>query len=188
MKAFTWWRKRKGGRERQADTGDAETARGRLIAQMGSQVKDLAAAAVEELRREGWLDDGSLRAAHLTRANLEGATLSWANLERARLEEANLSGANLLGADLRRADLRRANLSGAELTVADLRGAILAEADLSGADLSGANLAEADLRWADLRGTGLGGASLVEVQVTVEQLAQARSLEGATLPDGTRFD
>ncbi|MEZ4736236.1 MAG: pentapeptide repeat-containing protein [Caldilineaceae bacterium] len=72
-----------------------------------------------------------------------------------RLEGADLSYLNLMGTNLRGANLRTANLRRA-----DLRGVSLAGADLSGADLTGA-------------------------QVTEEQLGQAKSLAGATLPDGT---
>jgi uncharacterized protein YjbI with pentapeptide repeats len=52
-------------------------------------------------------------------------------------------------------------------------------ADLSEADLSGANLSGADLRSADLsfaRGW------------TVEQLTTAHSLEGATMPNGQKYE
>jgi hypothetical protein len=54
-------------------------------------------------------------------------------------------------------------------------------ADLRGADLSMANLEGADLSGADLSGANLRGA-----QITPDQLAQAKALTGATLPDGTK--
>jgi len=64
-----------------------------------------------------------------------------------------------------------ANLSGANLSGADLHGADLSDADLSDADLSDADLSDADLRAAK--------------GVTTEQLEfDARTLEGATMPDG----
>lgn len=72
-----------------------------------------------------------------------------------------LSGVNLRGIDLSRADLSRANLSNA--------------------DLSGATLYRVDLYEADLSAANLDGA-----MVTVEQLAEARSLNGAILPNGTQ--
>ncbi len=72
--------------------------------------------------------------------------------------EANLSGANLSGANL-----RRTYLTGAALT----------EANLSRADLSAAALTEA---------------ALGRAKVTSEQLGSARSLEGATMPDGSAHD
>jgi len=46
------------------------------------------------------------------------------------------------------------------------------------ADLPGVNLNQADLERANLAGA----------KVTGEQLAQARSLRGATLPDGTKHE
>jgi len=60
---------------------ELEANKADLIAQMGSSVKDVAIAAVEELRRHGWLCDGSLQGAILSGANLEGAYLVMANTE-----------------------------------------------------------------------------------------------------------
>src|SRR5690606_15534702 len=54
-----------------------------LIAQMGSSVNDEAIRAVEDLRRHGWLMDGSLEGVTLANANLERANLFGANLEKA---------------------------------------------------------------------------------------------------------
>jgi hypothetical protein len=70
-----------------------------------------------------------------------------------------------------------ADLSGAPLFGADLRGANLYRADLRGANLSDAVLSEADLWQADLSGAE---------GVTNEKLEQqAKTLNGATMPDGT---
>jgi hypothetical protein len=130
-----------------------------LIARMGSRVHDVAIAAVEELRRYGWLTDGSLRGAILVEANLEhahlggadlrGAFLRGANLQRALLVEAHLHHANLTFANLQKADLQRAdlgitNLQNADLTEANLKGAILSGTNLEGAILRQANLEEID--------------------------------------------
>lgn len=49
----------------------------------------------------------------------------------------------------------------------------------SQADLSKADLTEANLKNADLSEANLSGAD-----ITPEQLAQAKSLQGATMPDG----
>jgi uncharacterized protein YjbI with pentapeptide repeats len=57
---------------------------------------------------------------------------------------------------------------------------MLRTANLSEAKLIGADLREAYLIEVDLTGAGLRGA-----KVTKERLAQAKPLEGATLPDGT---
>jgi Pentapeptide repeats (8 copies) len=91
----------------------------------------------------------------------------------------SLYGADLSGANLSEVpNLSKADLSNAILSRANLSGDFLIEADLSNADLSGANLGEAILLRADLRGADLNGAN-----VSLEQLAQAYSLKGATLPD-----
>jgi len=84
------------------------------------------------------------------------------SLAGAKLEGAYLNGANLTGANLFGAYLENANLNGAHL-----RDAILFAANLEGAKLEGANLS---------------CANLANCKVTREQLAEVRSLEGATLP------
>jgi hypothetical protein len=105
----------------------------------------------------------------------------------ADLRAANLRGANLRGADLRGADLSRANLGGADLKGADLYGANLREANLHWADLISANLSRAYLGRADLSLADLTGADLRNVmELTVGQLDQAYSVEGATIPDGSK--
>lgn len=75
-------------------------------------------------------------------------------------------------ADLADADLSYLNLSGTNLRDANLRGA-----NLRRCDMRGVNLHNADLR----------GADLTAALVTEEQLAHAKSLAGATLPDGTIY-
>jgi hypothetical protein len=106
-----------GGRERR------ETKKADLIAQMGSSVKDVAMVAAGELRRHGWLTDGSLRRANLWGANLQEAFLIEANLQQTFLAEANLQGALLTGANLQGACMWGANLQGASLLAANLQGA-----------------------------------------------------------------
>ena len=90
------------------------------------------------------------------------------------LEQADLRGADLLGTVL-----SGTYLSGAYLSRTNLSGVFLEEADLSGANLSKANLREADL----------SGANLREAKgVTNEQLSAAISLEGATMPNGQKYE
>src|SRR5215212_8786548 len=59
---------------------------------------------------------------------------------------------------------------------------------LTGADLQGVALPRADLRGADLKGANLSGADLRGAWVTDEQLADARYLQGATMPDGQKYE
>lgn len=111
--------------------------------------------------------------------NLWGATnLSQADLSYANLTEADLRSAGLVSADLVYATLSRADLSGADLLLAKLRSADLTEANLSKAQMRGAILRQADLTEADMSGAS---------GVTDAQLAEAKSLEGATMPDGQRL-
>src|SRR5215208_1374261 len=84
-----------------------------------------------------------------------------------------LSGANLSGANLEAIDLGGDSLRGANLRGVDLKSGNLSSADLSEADLSGADLSDANMKGA----TGVTNQGLEQ---------QARSLEGATMPDGSK--
>lgn len=131
-----------------------------------------------------------LRGAKLINVDLSGANLKGTNLIEADLTGIDLSGAvlwgaDLLGTNLTDANLRKASISlsyyvGAEPNNTDLGGANLTNADLSSADLRGANLTRTNLT-----GTDLADANLLGAEVTSEQLAKAKSLKGATMPDGS---
>jgi len=75
-------------------------------------------------------------------------------------------------------------LSGAYLGMAHLGFFDLSNADLSGANLSGADLSETNLEEADLNGVDLSRAH----GLTEEQLGEARTLKGATMPDGQTLE
>jgi uncharacterized protein YjbI with pentapeptide repeats len=100
----------------------------------------------------------------------------------ADLRAANLRGTDLRGADLSRANMEGADLSGSDLSGANLREANLHRADLISANLSGAYVGSTELSLADLSGTDLRNVK----EPSVGQLDQAYSLEGATMPDGTK--
>jgi uncharacterized protein YjbI with pentapeptide repeats len=70
-------------------------------------------------------------------------------------------------------------LSGIALSHATLSNAYLPNADLRYADLSGANLRDADLRKANLRDA---------LSLTDEKIAAAESFEGATMPNGQKYE
>jgi hypothetical protein len=129
----------------------------------------------------------NLSGADLSGANLSGAYLDDADLSGAVLSKANLSDADLFGTDLFGADLSGADLNSSYVGDANLRYANLRGADLRGAQLSNADLSEAFLDGADLSGAILDGANLSDAKgVTEEQLEnEARTLEGATMPDGS---
>lgn len=148
------------------------------------------------------LSKALLEDARLDEADLRNANLSGTNLRKASLFKANLSGANLEGADLRDANLHEANLTNAELTGAQLsgygrthlRGANLMGATLVNANLNGVELLEANLMGANLIGATLIGANLRRANLSEatlgskDDLKTVKSLDGATLPDGTKHD
>lgn len=88
---------------------------------------------------------------------------------------------NLRGATLHGAALGWLHLSGADLSNANLW-----RADLGGPKLSEAILITANLHGAILYGAKLSGAILKDATgITTEQLDKAKSLKGATMPDGS---
>src|SRR6266496_644397 len=123
------------------------------------------------------LNDADLSGIKLGGVNLSYVNLSGANLRNADLSQANLNSADLSGAHLKSVLLYKANLNGADLGYTDL-----SEANLNGANLSSANLGGADLSGADLSQADLSGAQ----DLTQEQLDKAKTLKGATMPDGSK--
>jgi uncharacterized protein YjbI with pentapeptide repeats len=153
------------------------------------------------------LSGADLSFARLNETHLHGADLSFANLRSADLTRVDLGEADLHGADLSFANLRSANLSFADLSFAQLDGTTLSRADLHGAELSSANLHGANLRASDLGAANLRKANLAEAHLemtnfsvadlsetylkdargtTLEELEEAKSLQGATMPDGSK--
>jgi uncharacterized protein YjbI with pentapeptide repeats len=138
------------------------------------------------------LFDADLRDANLSGAYLRGADLFDANLFGANLSAALLIGDVLISANLTNATLRRANLSEARLGAARLNDANLSDANLSGADLGGgasnnAFSTTAEISGADLRGsTNAFGDQGIITDEELEQ--QAASLEGATMPNGQKYE
>jgi uncharacterized protein YjbI with pentapeptide repeats len=136
----------------------------------------------------------NLSSANLSGADLRSADLFKADLSGASLRSAVLSGALLTDADLTDAELLEADLSDTVLNVADLSDAVLSGADLSNAVLSGANLSDAvlgaNLSNADLTEANLSGAVLSGAQgITNEELEQqTKYLEGATMPNGQKYE
>jgi hypothetical protein len=130
-----------------------------LVRKMRSPENKLVLDAIAELRARGWLEDGSLRGVMLCHAHLEGSDLYRANLSEVDLHQAHMDGSDLGLADLRKTKLTRTSLRGVNLSQADLAGADLFKADLT-----------------DSR------------NLTDEQLAQAKRLCFATMPDGTPYN
>jgi hypothetical protein len=122
---------------------------------------------------------------------LRSTDLTQAGLTRAERSAAHLQGTNLSLAQVGEADLRDAHLNDAKLN-----GAYLYDTDLSGADMSGADLSDAEGRFesgarmkrTSLDGADLSGVDLTNARITEEQLREAESLEGATMPDGRKYE
>lgn len=103
------------------------------------------------------------------------------------MSEGDLRDAHLAGIDIRDTYLLGVDLTGADLRNANLSFATLIFADLSRADLSGTDLQGCDMHTVNLSGANLAGANLKGVVgLSNDQLAQAKSLTGATLPDGSK--
>ena len=147
----------------------------------------------------------NLKNAGLDTADLSEITLHDACLREADLRLANLSGADLKGSDLRGADLRGANLSDANLSDTVLVGANLLPydetqpaklnapslsngTDPSDIDTGNNNLKHTNLGGADLSNADLSSAYLTGADVSEEQLVKCKSLQGATMPDGRKYE
>ncbi len=139
----------------------------------------------------------SLKYASLGDFKLKGKQLlKGADLTQATITGGGLANADLEGTDLAGAHLGNIDLSGADLKAAKLSGAYLYDAHLNGADLSGADLSDAKGRFksgarmsgAKLKGADLSKADLTNAQVTKQQLREAASLEGATMPNGQKYE
>lgn len=147
-----------------------------------------------------FLYDADLSGIDLKKANLNNAYLPATNLSGANLNEAVLNTAILGGADLSKAQLGKATLIKTQLGMATqwintgpgffharTKKTKLCDADLSEANLTDANLSDADLSRANLSGANLDRANLKGATgITNQELEkQAKSLKGATMPDGS---
>ena len=125
---------------------------------------------IHKLRGPIALQDADFSDAELTRMDLSDRNLSGARLTRAKL-----ANTLLWGTDLRAANLSGAVLTGASLGLAGVPFSLPGEVDAEPAQTRLATLEMVDLSYANLDGAQ---------GWTVEQLASAKTLEGATMPDG----
>ena len=101
----------------------------------------------------------------------------------------DLRDANFIGAYLNDINLSAADLSGAWLDNTKLYRAKLSKANLRGTALSGALLsADDNSDAADLSDADLTDADLSDAVITGEQLVNVKSLKGATMPDGQKYE
>jgi uncharacterized protein YjbI with pentapeptide repeats len=170
-----------------------------LIAQLTSKSVDVAINAIEEIIRNGWHLDGSLKNIHLPGVNLPGVELNSVNFENSVLAQGNFQGARLFSAnmqwaiisqvDFSNADLSFANLSNTNMTMSVLPGAKLLHASLIGAHMEvtnwqGADLQNANLQGADLFGADLRGANLKDANLQDALLKDAKYDSQTTFPTG----
>jgi uncharacterized protein YjbI with pentapeptide repeats len=102
------------------------------------------------------------------------------------LSELDAHNANLVNIDLRDTYLFGLDMHGSDMQGINLSFATLNYVSLVNSNLAGANLQGCDMRNTDLTGANLSGANLKDAtELTDAQLAKARSLTGATLPDGS---
>jgi uncharacterized protein YjbI with pentapeptide repeats len=134
---------------------------------------------------------------NLSWANLNGLLLVQPDMPQACLRQTILNeaylGANLAGGDLSEATLdnaivARADLSEVTLNKAKLHQALVIEANLSKANLSEANLSNAAFFDSNLSEADLSGANLSGTYISEDQLDQTKSLEGATMPNGQKYE
>jgi len=125
------------------------------------------------------LSSADFRNANLVGADLSNTHLQDVNMKGAVLHFAHLDGAVLIGAELSEAKLNSATLTGTNLTSVSLKDALL-----NGAKLSGANLLLANFKNATLFKTNLKDAK----NISRQQLEIAKTLKGATMPDGTKHE
>ncbi len=131
-----------------------------LLLRMGSHNNETAKEAINELRLNGWLKDGSLNGVQLTNANLS---------------DANLDNAVMIGSVLSFAVFERAHLYNATLTNAITYFTSFRNAELRGANLTGMK---------DLFVSNYPGIPIVDHRV----FANVFSLRKAIMPDGTIYD
>lgn len=184
-----------------AQQREANVLKRRLLQQLGSNFNVVALTALEELWHRGWLQDGSLVGANLSRSDLRGADLGKANLTGVQFASRRYGHAQL-NANTRLPDetfwqesydisylerftnpdhpeywrgygLREANRARHDYSGANLRGADMYACNLWGANVDRANLRNAVLQYARLRQAQLTEADLTEAELDYADLRQA---------------
>lgn len=141
---------------------------------------------------QSYSENGQLRCADLTKANLSGLSLIQDDLTGAILRKANLSGADFgqatlshaqfQGANMAKVDLIQATLTGANLSGANLRSAKFGQATMPGANLSKAILISADFGQATVSKDNFTRANLTKASFT-EAVAKGTNFKKANLTD-----
>ncbi len=162
-----------------------------LIYRMGSNVSEEVVRAFEEVRRNGWLYDGSLDKANLCNANMQGIKLSRSMLFDCDFavethseppRKPNLSGAVMIKANLIQVSISDAIMKESVLWYANLQESKIFGCDLEKAQIVGANLYRANLFLSSLKGANLTGANLEGADLTHTEFD-----ENTILPDGNKW-
>jgi uncharacterized protein YjbI with pentapeptide repeats len=138
---------------------------------------------IKDLTLYTLLESADLSHTDFRNANFRGLSLTYSNFS-----FADLSGADLHEVNLSSATLISTNLSDSNPEFVDLTSANLQDANLQNANLHYSRLNFAKLQGAILGGCNLQGSDLTGTRVSNKQLATAKSLSGATMPDGTKHD
>lgn len=147
---------------------ERKNLRNRLKRELWSKDQGISLRAINELREHGWISDGSL----------ENISLPYSVLDRAELKGVVLNGADLQNSSLQRAYIGHAQLRNIDFSNANLTSTIFNHSDLTGSDFTGAITENASFE----------DTILIDAKFSKEQFSKVKSLEGATMPDGTIFE
>lgn len=92
----------------------------------------------------------------------------------------------IINGDHSQANLKDADLSNAKGSYINLAQSNLVNANLSNSNFDSANFSQADFSGAGLYQADFSFANLYKANITVEQLAELKSVCNATLPDGSK--
>lgn len=126
--------------------------------------------------------------AEMLQVNCAGSTVSDSTFVDAQLMNAQFSGATLEGIDFTGANLKHADFSEARLSYIEFSEASMRQVKLVGAEVARSTLeAASTLAFSDLRSMILDYANRFVPAEFAARFAEAGSLEGAVLPDGTKL-
>ena len=118
--------------------------------------------------------------------DLRGLRLPQTFLPNLKCYATDLTGADFSKANLFSANFGKAVLQNANFRNADLSEAYFGYANLEGADLRGSQLIGANFKSANIRGANLCGVDLSGAQITMNQVASAKTNWRTVMPDGKR--
>jgi len=145
-----------------------------LITALLSPDWQTAMSAVEELRTQNWLYDGSLMGAELHGVDWHSGDLFMANMEQADMRGGNFSEANLFMSKLAGANFQGANFTRTGLTEASLAGANLREAIFEGAECTPTDFSQANLQEAKMAGVNLTSSHFIDAILANADLRHAQ--------------